>query len=146
VPDFVDSNILVYARDPRDREKHERARTWLSHLSRTRSGRLSTQVLNEYYVTVTRKLAPGVPLDRARAEVRRFFTWRPVGMDEGLLEEAWAVEDRFRLSFWDALIVAGAKATRCERLLTEDLTDGQNLDGVLVTNPFEHPPTDESAS
>lgn len=140
MPDFVDSNVLVYARDPRDRTKHARAREWMGHLWRTRSGRLSTQVLNEYYVTVTRKLTPGVPGDRARAEMRRFFSWRPVAMDEGLLEEAWAVEERFGLSFWDALIVASAKATRCERLLTEDLTDGQDLDGLVVTNPFEHAP------
>jgi predicted nucleic acid-binding protein len=140
VPVFVDTNVLVYARDAGETVKQPKARAWLEHLWRTRSGRLSQQVLSEFYVTVTRKLDPGLPPADARAEVRDLSAWRPIAIDTDVIEAAWALEDADSLSFWDALIVAAAAATRCDVLLSEDLSDGQTYDGVTVFSPFTHQP------
>lgn len=137
---FVDTNVLVYARDAGQPEKHPDALRWIDRLWETSEGRLSTQVLNEYYVTVTRKLEPGMPRADARADVHDLLTWNPLPVDADLVVDAWALEDRFGFSYWDALIVAGAKATGCRHLLTEDLHDDQDLEGVTVVNPFGHEP------
>jgi len=76
----------------------------------------------------------------ARADVRDLMSWNPTPVDAALLSRAWAVERRFGLQYWDALIVASAQRSGCRHLLTEDLQDGQELDGVLVMNPFTHQP------
>ncbi len=140
MPLFVDTNVLVYARDAGEPAKQPQARAWLEHLWRTRTGRLSFQVLQEFYVTVTRKLDPGLGPEEARAELRTLLAWRPVPLDEGVLEAAWSLEDRYSLSFWGALIVAAAQAAGCEQLLSEDLADGETYGGVEVVNPFSHRP------
>ena len=97
-------------------------------------------MLQEFYVTLTRKLRPGLPPDRAREEVRALLPWQPIEMGPAMLESAWSLQDRFQLSWWDALIVGAAHATRSRYLLTEDFQDGQDLDGLLVLNPFRHTP------
>ncbi len=137
---FVDTNVLVYARDLSVPAKQERAHEWMSALWASRLGRTSVQVLNEYYVTVTRKLAPGLAPSYARADVDDLRAWMPVPVGAGLLDSAFAAEDRFGLSYWDCLIVAAAQAAGCDHLLTEDLQDGQRLDTVTVVNPFAHRP------
>ena len=133
---FVDTNVLLYARDSSERKKQPLAREWLESLWERRCARLSYQVLNEYYVAVTRKLRPGLEPEEARADVRDLMAWRPVSPDEALLEDAWRLESRFGLSYWDAQIVAAARAAGCGSLLTEDLQHGQDLDGVTVVDPF----------
>ena len=140
MPIFVDTNVLVYARDAGERTKQPQALGWLDHLWRSRSGRLSFQVLQEFYVTVTKKLDPGLTPDEARADVRSLLAWRPVAVDVGVLEAAWSLEDRHSLSFWDALIIAAAQAAGCEQVLSEDLTDGATYGGVEIVNPFGHEP------
>lgn len=141
-PVFADTNLLVYSRDSRDPAKAQRAREWLDFLWDTRRGRLSRQVLQEYYVTVTRKLQPGLTVAEARADVRALFHWlSPI--DPGVLvEAAWTLQDRCSLSFWDSLIVGAAQTMGCEFVLTEDLPTGQSLEGVRVVNPFDLRPTD----
>lgn len=140
-PVFVDTNILVYDRDERNQQKHRRARAWMSALwQHPGLGVVSSQVLAEFYWTVTRKLRPGLAPDRARRYLQTLFAWDFVAVDEAALIEAWTIEDRFGLSFWDALVVAAARTAQCRTLLTEDLQDGQNLDGLLVVNPFVHAP------
>jgi predicted nucleic acid-binding protein len=136
VPVFVDTNVLVYARDASEPEKQPQAAAWIDHLWRTRTARLSFQVLQEYYATTTRKLKPGLSPEQARADVRDLLAWRPVTVGPEVLEGSWAIEDRFGLSCWDALIVAAARFARCEYLLTEDLQDGAAFEGLLVVNPF----------
>lgn len=133
---FVDSNVLLYAVDDADRAKREAARSWYEHLWRNRRGRISFQVLGEFYVNALRIRAAA--RDEARAQVRDLFAWNPIATDAGLIEYGWRITDRYQLSYWDALIVAAAKATGCRYLLTEDLQDGQNLDGIRVLNPFLH--------
>lgn len=139
-PIFVDTNILVYALDAGAGDKQRLAAAWVDRLWRSGRGRLSVQVLHEFYVTVTQKLRPGLSRPVAQAEVRGLLSWRPVPPDEAVLERAWHVEERFGLSFWDSLIVAAAQAASCSHLLTEDLQDGQQLDGVQVMNPFRRQP------
>lgn len=140
MPIFVDTNVLVYARDASEPDKQPRAHEWLATLWRVREGRLSFQVLEEYYVTVTRKLSPGLGREAAQADIQDLLAWRPVGVDGSTLDAAWAVERRFGLSFWDALIVASAQSAGCTNLLSEDLTHGQVLDGIRVVNPFLQAP------
>ena len=137
---FVDTNVLLYSRDTADPDKHEMAASWVEHLWETRRGRLSAQVLNEYYVSVTRKLKPGLPLEEARADVADLMAWQPVPVDASLISAALAIEDSAQLSFWDALIVAAAHRSECPYLLSEDLNDAQTIGTTTIVNPFTNPP------
>jgi predicted nucleic acid-binding protein len=111
-------------------------------LWRSRRGRLSSQVLSEFYVNATQKLKPGLDRDVARADVLALSEWRPVAIDHHVFDEAWHIQDRYGLGFWDALIVGAACACGCRCVLTEDLQDGQDLAGVRVISPFRHRPDD----
>jgi predicted nucleic acid-binding protein len=133
-PVFVDTNVLIYAVDLADPRKQRAAQSWLDELWKSKMGRLSFQVLQEFYVKVSQKRLSTV--DNARAEIRDLLTWKPVPVTAGLLEQGWKIQDRYRLSFWDSLIVAAAKAASCRFLLTEDLQCGQDFDGLLAINPF----------
>lgn len=133
---FVDTNVLLYSEDGSNSAKQVVAVGWLEALWVRRCGRLSTQVLNEFYTNATRKLKPAMPAGDARAEVRRYQRWQPWLPDHATVETAWAVESRFGFSFWDSLIVASAKAQGCRYLLTEDLQHEQVIDNVQVINPF----------
>ena len=139
MPVFVDTNVLVYARDESDPAKHATAGEWMEYLWTSGEGRLSTQVLHEYYVTVTRKLSPGLDKEEARSEVLDLTTWEPVLPDDQMIGSAWSIEDASGISFWDALIVAAAAAAGCERLLTEDLQHGAVIHGVQIADPFRTP-------
>lgn len=133
---FVDTNVLVYSRDASEPDKQERAQEWMTRLWETKSGCTSIQVLNEFYVTVTRKLRPALPVKEARADINDLQEWPVVPLDDALLDSVWAVEDRYGLSYWDSLVIAAALSMGCSHLLTEDLQDGQMLDGLHVVNPF----------
>jgi predicted nucleic acid-binding protein len=140
VPVFVDSNVLVYARDSSEADRQPRAQEWLDRLWRRGVGRLSVQVLHEFYVTVTQKLDPGLPSDEARQDVGDLLRWGPLAMDGRLIQSAWMLQDRYSVAFWDALIIAAARRSTCEYLLSEDLQDGQDFDGTRVVNPSRHRP------
>ncbi|CAN5300298.1 MAG: PIN domain-containing protein [Gemmatimonadetes bacterium] len=142
---FVDTNVLVYWREAANPEKQGVADDWLKLLWKQRSGRLSSQVLHEYYVTVTDKLEPGLSRELARRDIRRLLAWLPVAGSGPVLEHAWALQDRYRLPWWDALIAAAARGASCTWLLSEDFQDGQDLDGVRVVNPFLHEPREIAA-
>ena len=131
---FVDTNVLLYALDRADLKKQQAARVWREELWRSRRGRISFHVLQEFYANVTQKWPAG--RDEARAEVRDLLAWQPVMVDAAILERGWKIQDRYRLSFWDALIVGAAKSAGCRYLLTEDLQAKQDLDGITVVNPF----------
>lgn len=137
---FVDTNVFVYARDSSRPLKQGAAERWIDHLWATGTGRLSSQVLNEFYVTVTCKLDPGMARADARADIRDLLAWRPLPITGELVTEAWQIQDRFRLAFWDALIVATARASGSDQLLTEDLQHGQDLGGIVVVDPFRSEP------
>jgi predicted nucleic acid-binding protein len=133
---FVDTNVLVYLRDSTEPDKQRRAAEWIGHLWESGSGRLSLQVLQEYYVTMTRKLEPGLAEEEAREDVVALEAWSPLLPDMDLLASGWAEQDRYGFSFWDALIVAAARRLGCAIVLTEDLQDGQDLGGMVVQSPF----------
>ena len=133
---FVDTNVFVYARDVREARKQSRAISWLEHLWRRQLGRTSVQVLAEYYSAVTRKLDPGLPPAVAWDDVSHLMAWRPQPSDETLLKRGRDIELRYRLSWWDSLIVAAAQLQGCALLLSEDLQDGGDYGGVTVRNPF----------
>jgi predicted nucleic acid-binding protein len=132
---FVDTNVLLYAQDPRVPDKQGRASAWVAHCWREGCGRLSTQVLNELYVNL-RRTAPQFDLAEGRALVRRYRTWRPWTVDDTTVDLAWTLQDRFALSYWDALMVAAAQQQGCRYLLTEDLQHGQQMDRLQILNPF----------
>lgn len=139
-PFLVDANVLVVADDVSDPVKHAKASEWLDLLWATNRGRVSTQVLNEYYVTVTRKLARGLSQGDARASVRRYQLWQPWLIDHQTVETAWGIEARFGVHYWHALIVASAQQAGCRYLLTEDLPHEQKIGAVTVINPFTAQP------
>ena len=138
-PVFVDTNVIVYRYDTRVPEKQSRADEWLTLIWSRRSGRVSTQVLLEFYSTITRKLKPAMAAADVRRVVRGLSSWQPIPVDLPVLERAWFLQDRYSLSWWDALIVAAAQACECEILLTEDLQHGQVFDTVRVIDPFASP-------
>jgi len=142
---FVDTNVLVYARDTTEADKQEQAARWIEHLWRTRAGRLSFQVLHEFFVTVTAKLRPGMAVAAARDDVRTLLAWGPVAPLPRSLEAAWRLQDRFSLSWWDALIVAAAQEAGCSVLLSEDLQHGQRFGDVEVCSPFRAAPEDHAS-
>ena len=133
---FVDKNILVYARDKSDPVKQARATEIMNILWIKRTGRLSPQVLQEFYVTVTRKLKPGLPAAEARQDVRDLMEWNPKTPGTRVLESAWEIEDRWQLSWWDSLIVASALDCGTSILLSEDMQDGLFIDSLQILNPF----------
>jgi predicted nucleic acid-binding protein len=135
---FVDTNLLVYLHDSKEPEKQDRATRLMEHLWRCGSGRLSFQVLFEFYAVATRKLSPGLPPAVARQEILDLMDWTPLAPSADLLKQAWQIEDRYGFSWWDSLIVAAAIAQDCTTLLTEDLQHGLIVGNLRVANPF-HP-------
>jgi len=133
---FFDTNLLVYLFDSSSPEKQGKAREVFSERAQRDEVLLSTQVLQEFYVTVTRKLASPLSGDQAERLVRDFAAFPVVATDAPLVLAAVALSRRYRLSLWDAMIVVAASAGGATELLTEDLQHDQVLEGVRIVNPF----------
>lgn len=134
--EFVDTNILLYAYDPDAGERHAVASSLVDRLWSERRGALSVQVLQEFYVNATRKAAKTIDPEQAADRLRSLSRWRvhsPLADD---VIAAVTLSTRYQLSFWDAMIVRSAAELRCDTLWTEDLNDGQVIEGVRLTNPF----------
>jgi predicted nucleic acid-binding protein len=134
---FVDTNVLVYAHDASETEKQPIARALLEELWADRSGVVSTQVLQEFYVVATRKFEPPMRRPEARDIVTLYATWSVVQIDVGLILDAAALEERAQLSFWDALIVEAARRAGAVRLVSEDFQAGRRIAGIEIENPFD---------
>ncbi|HEV2769031.1 MAG TPA: PIN domain-containing protein [Solirubrobacteraceae bacterium] len=132
---FVDTNVLVYASDEDEPSKRATARQLLASFA---PGDLviSTQVLVEFYVTVTRKLARALPPEGAAARVRDLARMPTVLTDVALVHAAVDTSRSVTISLWDALIVEAARVGGCNRLITEDLAGGATIRGVRIENPF----------
>ena len=133
---FVDTNILIYAYDRSAGEKHDRARDLIRELWQSGSGCLSIQVLQEFYVNVTQKIAKPLAPDVAARIIADLAVWqihRP-GIDDVL--DAIHLQGRYQISFWDAMIVASAIQLGCRRIWSENLSSGQAYGTVTVTSPF----------
>ena len=133
---FVDTNVLIYAHDVDAAAKHQTAKHILQELWRTRTGALSPQVLQEFYVNVTRKLAKPLSKTAARVIVNSYLVWSVETTSAEVLA-AFRIEDESRIGFWDALIVAAAVKAGAARILSEDLNPGQIIAGVRIENPFK---------
>jgi len=132
---FVDTNVLIYAHDVDARAKHAVAKALLRELWSERCGVVSMQVLQEFYVNVTRKIASPIPKDAARLVVNTYSIWC-VETTPAEISAAFRIEDESRIGFWDALIVASAVKSGAIRILSEDMNAQQKISGVRIENPF----------
>jgi predicted nucleic acid-binding protein len=132
---FVDTNVLIYAHDVDAGAKHQIARALLRDLWSERTGVLSMQVLQEFYVNVTRKIASPLPKDSARLVVNSYAIWC-METTPAEISAAFQIEDQSQIGFWDALIVSSAAKSGATRILSEDLSSGQRIAGLLIENPF----------
>jgi predicted nucleic acid-binding protein len=139
VPSFVDTNILVYAEDRNAKAKHDVARDLLIELWEKREGVVSIQVLQEFYVTATRKLKKPLSAAKAQEIVHEYLTWTVVENTGRLLTAAIELQQSAQLSFWDAMVVQAALEAGCDKLYSEDLNSGQRFGSVVVVNPFKRP-------
>lgn len=133
---FVDTNILVYSRDASEAEKQAVALQWLAVLWRQHSGRISFQTLNEFYMTVTQRLKPGLTREEAQADIRNLLLWNPITVDNTVMENAWLIQESHRFSWWDSLILSAAQIQDCAFVLSEDLQHGQQVGNLTIINPF----------
>jgi len=135
---FVDTNVLIYAHDADAKNKHDVAKSVLQELWSDRTGVLSSQVLQEFYVNVTRKIAIPLPKSEARLVVNTYSMWC-METTPAEIAAALRIEDESRIGFWDALIVATALKAGSVRILSEDLNAQQTIAGLRVENPFAGP-------
>ncbi|MFN9728569.1 PIN domain-containing protein [Acidovorax sp.] len=135
-PIFVDTEILLASVDDRDLVHQARAREWISFCWHTRSGRLSSQVLNELYNQAIHRFDGSHVLQQVRAQVRRLRVWMPPHLDAYTVDGAWDLQDRYGLGYWDALILSSAHQQGCRYLLTQALPHNVPLDAVRPIDPF----------
>jgi predicted nucleic acid-binding protein len=133
---FVDTNILVYAFERADSERNHAARRLLRALMETGSLRLSTQVLQEFYVTMSRKARGPAAVEEALAVMDDLSQWPLFTTDYPAVRDACLLSRDASISYWDALIVVAAARSGATRLYKEDLNHGQTILGVQITNPF----------
>ena len=131
---FIDSNVLAYAQDARSAAKQRASRALISALAGSGDGVISTQVLQEFYVTATRKL--GVPPLVAKGVLKTLAVFEIVQVSPMLIQEAVDCSILNQLSFWDSLILAAAAAAGCSTVYSDDLNPGQSILGVTVKNPL----------
>ena len=132
---FIDTNVLIHAHDLDASAKHQIAKAVLRELWSERTGVLSMQVLQEFYVNVTRKIPSPLSKDLARLVVSSYAIWC-VETTPAEISAAFRIEDESRIGFWDALIVSSAVKSGATRILSEDLSAGQRIAGILIENPF----------
>lgn len=144
---FIDSNVLIYGHDVDARTKHETAKNVLRELWAERTGVLSAQVLQEFYVNVTRKIRTPLSKEQARKVVDSYAVWCLEATTVEDILAASKTEEDVKISFWDALIITLAAKTGATRLLSEDLNPEQSIAGVTIMNPFlEIPPAQENGT
>ncbi len=133
---FVDTNILIYAHDLDAGVKNDTAARLLVNLWEAGTGILSIQVLQEFYVNITRKIPSPLPRVIARGLVSNYMAWTVELNTPQTLLHASEIEERYQLSFWDSLIIAAAYQGGADIVLTEDLNHGQVIEGIMIENPF----------
>jgi predicted nucleic acid-binding protein len=136
---FVDSNLLLYYVDPVDSRKRLNAAAWLNHLWLTGTGRLSWQVLHEFYWNAVWKMQ--LKPSNARRIVEDLAQWKPVGASLGLVQQAWRWMDSAQVPYWDALILAAAERSGARYLLSEDFQPNRRFGGLQVLDPFTNAPS-----
>ena len=133
---FVDTNVLVYAHDNSAGPKHSDAQRLLEELWNSGAGILSAQVLQEFCINVRRKAEHPLSTSEVRQTIEDYLSWEIVVNDGASVLEALEMEQRFQISFWDALIIQAAESAGAEVLYSEDLSTGRKYGSVQVRNPF----------
>ena len=133
---FVDTNILVYAHDLGTGAKHERARTLIEKLWSSGGGVLSTQVLQELCINLRRKSARPLSVEETRRLIEDYASWDVVVNTAESVLQALTIESRYKISFWDALILQAAGSSGATVLYSEDLGEGQTYGSVRVVTPL----------
>ena len=133
---FVDTNVLVYAYDNQDAQKQQQAKTLLRRLWLEQSGCISIQVLQEFYVTTTRKLAKPLTVVEASQIISDLGLWHIHQPQVEDILSAIQIQQRYQLSFWDSMIIRSAAQLGCSIIWTEDLNAGQLIEGCKIQTPF----------
>ena len=133
---FVDTNILVYAHDRSTGRKHDRAEALLQQIWEAGNGVISTQVLQELCVSLRRKAAQPLSATELRRLIEDYLSWEVVVNTADATLQALGLESRFRISFWDALILHAAEVSGATVLYSENLSAGQKFGSVQVVNPL----------
>jgi len=133
---FVDTNVLIYAHDLDAGLKRDRAVSILSRLWENENGIVSVQVLQEFYVRVTRKIRDPLTPALARGVIKNYLAWQIAPNDPSTVLLASEIAERNQISFWDALIVASASNAGADKILSEGLNHGQVIEGIVIENPF----------
>ena len=134
---FFDTNILVYAYDRRDPDKQERAFNIIADGISNENGIVSAQVLGEFYNATTRRVSNPLPEEVAGQAIDLFATLPVIDIDLGLVQRAMGTCNRYRISYWDSLIIAAAEKAGCTQIFSEDFNTGQTYHDILVVNPFQ---------
>jgi predicted nucleic acid-binding protein len=134
---FVDTNVLVYAYDAAAGQKHDAAKALLQTLWQSRHGCLSVQVLQEFYVTVTQKVASPYNANEAAKIIEDLRVWRIHAPAVTDVLAAIDLQTRYQLSFWDAMILHSANSLGCKVVWTEDLNEGQTINQTMIRDPFQ---------
>ena len=134
---FLDTNILIYAYDIDAGSRHQIALEVVKDLWEKRNGVLSTQVLQEFYINVTKKIPRPIPLFEAREIIRTYLCWEIRENTAMSVIRASEIEEKYNISFWDAMIIVAAYSAKVDMILTEDLNSGQTIEGILIENPFK---------
>jgi len=134
---FLDTNILIYAHDLDAGNKHHFALKVVKDLWEKRIGVLSTQILQEFYINMTKKIPKPISPLEAREIIRSYMCWEVKENHPMSIIRASEIEEKYRISFWDALVVVAAYEAKVDKISTEDLNSGQIIEGILIENPFE---------
>lgn len=134
---FVDTNIIVYAYDRDAGKKYQIASKLVKDLWHSGLGVLSTQVLQEFFVTVTNKISPPLDIVKATGIVKNLSKWNVIVNDVNILLAAIEIHEEHKYSFWDSMIIAAAIKGGAKALLSEDLSDNQEIEGLIIKNPFK---------
>jgi len=133
---FLDTNIIVYAHDRSSGEKNVIAKEIIDYLWESKKGVISVQVLQEFYVCVTRKIVKPILIKNARMILEYLSNWEVVVNDKYITLKAIDLQEKYRFSFWDSLIIQAAVQSQAKTIFSEDLPDGQVIMGTTILNPF----------
>ncbi|MBT3877587.1 MAG: PIN domain-containing protein [Candidatus Scalindua sp.] len=133
---FIDSNIIVYAHDIANQHKQEVAKRLIFEGLKSETGVISTQVLSEFFVTVTKKIEKPLPIDIAQREIQLLGNLTVIEIEYEMVLQAIETHRQNNISYWDSMIIAAAQRSQCSKLYSEDLSDGQTINNVQIINPF----------
>jgi predicted nucleic acid-binding protein len=133
---FIDTNVLIYAHDLDAGKKQTIAVKIIKDIWESKNGVISPQVLQEFYINVTKKILKTISPMEAREIIRSYMSWEITENYPTSILRASEIEEKYRISFWDALIVVAAYSAKVDKILTEDLNAGQMIEGIFIENPF----------